>query len=380
MCLYDTISLVSPYISEDLASNIEKSVAMVKKQGIALDSGEILYEITDGQLEGSFDSRLQVVIHRSEFVRPHSDGQAPVKKESKPYVQLSGSVHKAMLGHNIFGGPNCFQLAACWMVNLIERLLVGRQEILPNGLCWTVRRVDVANVYRMPNYESIESWFRAMKMSEFPRRQPQTYAGSGIYFPGSTTTLKFYHKGKEFFKRDRRRLRNWLDDGQLTEIQLLANEILRVETEVKARKLKYDFGYMPFVWEVTDQYLQKLHEREVVKVLNLAKEMPVKVRNTEAVKNRLFSNHKSNLAGALFSTWVRLSTFGEQKVKKEMAKKTFYRHKKLLREAGCDWNGSDLQIVENESYIIKGFEPLPGDSHWLNFVAPEVKEKLSQIA
>jgi len=368
----DTIGLRSPYIAEELAKAIENEC--VRRQGLDLKTGEILYQITTGSLEGSYDSRISIKVMREEWKAVHK--AQPIKVECKPYLYVEGSVHKALLGHNVQGGPKSFIPSCRWMVSLVEDLIGGQP--LPDADMWEVRRVDTAEVFLLPSFDLVQEWFRGTNTADYPRRSVTRYGLSGIYAQGSTSVLKFYHKGPEFQKHDRRRLVKFMDSEKIFNLQEIANRTIRVELEIKTRKLEYDFGHSPLVREVTEDYLNGLLDKEVQRFLKEgAVEMKL-VRNAVDVEKRLFSTYKPQLAGTLLGTWFKLSTLGEDYVKKSMTKPTFYRQRKQLVDAGISWKGTDV-VLKKESSELDDFVPIRTDPHCIVLEFPEVQKQLSKF-
>jgi II/X family phage/plasmid replication protein len=247
---------------------------------------------------------------------------------------------------------------------------------LPPLSCWKVHRVDWAECYQLPSFESCSEYFRGLNASDYPRRSVNRYGNSGLYAPGCTTATKFYHKGVEFAKHDRTRLRNLLKPTELNDLQHFANTVIRVEVEIKAEKLRYDFGDLPIAAQITQDYLLKVFDSEVYRILREGqKEMEI-VRNARLVEARLYQVYKPALAGVLLGTWFRFSTLGEDAVKKALSKPTFYRQRKQLVEAGCDWHQTDVRLVE-ASLIPQGFTLRRGTQWHLSEQDPKVLEQLA---
>ena len=62
------------------------------------------------------------------------------ERDCEPFLILSGSVHKAKLGHNIFGGYESVEEAVSWLVDSIEKHL---DEKLPPYQEWEIERIDL---------------------------------------------------------------------------------------------------------------------------------------------------------------------------------------------------------------------------------------------
>lgn len=361
----DTITLKSPYVSLDIANKIESEC--IKRQGIDIKTGELLYEITTASLVGSYDNKISVKIENTEYVKGS-------QVQSEPYVILEASVHKAMLGHNVFGGPEDFHKSCEYLIKLVERLI---QVELPDYKSWLVSRVDVSEVYELPCFEAVQEWFKGINSADFPRRSVTRYGLSGIYAQGSTTTLKFYHKGVEFSKHDKSRLKKIFDSDKLSSLQSYANKIIRCECEIKARKLKYDFGQLPTVGAVTNDYINNVHDVEVRRFLKEGVKMMLLVSNAHEVKARLYEMYSSALAGTLLGTWYQLTTLGEHSVKQSIPKNTYYRHIRQLKNAAISWHCTDV-ILKEHSLIPQGFAPVRADSRRVSKEAPEIIERYKE--
>jgi len=366
--MLDTIGLRSPVLSEKDAKIIEREC--VSRQGIELKTGELVYSITTGSLQGSFDSRISIKVEREQW---KADGGDMRKVPCPPQLYVEASVHKAMIGHNVFGGPSDFSNACHWLINLVSELI---EVELPFTNFWEVRRVDVAEVYQLDSFEAVQEYMRGLAAAEYPRRQVAKYGFETVYAPGRSTTLKFYHKGPEYRKHDFKRVKGQLGDDLAGSLQLKANCILRVEVEIKVPKLEYDFGHVPKVIEMTDDYLNSVHDVDVRRMIREGADSMKQVREALTVKGRLVDVYGDRLGTSLLGTWYQLATLGEKSCKDGMSRPSFYRHRKLLTEAGCSWKSTDV-VLKNFSLVPSDFSPIRSDARRLVEELPEVTEKLS---
>lgn len=403
--MYDTIRLRSDFLTEEVAQRIESQ--SVVRQGIDIKSGQLLYQITTSHLDGSYDNRISVRVKREMFVtsdgvyvskhktnqgmdrnqaitrdwrRPKKKSRPPVKIECDPYVIIEGSVHKAMAGHNVWGGPNRIHESCLFLVTLVEQLL---DVELPNFLEFYAERVDVAECYELQNFDAVEEWFRAMKLADYGRREMDTHGKHGLSFVGKSTYVKFYHKGVEFKKHgDLKKLSKlWGTDpgSPVISIYERANRILRAEVEVKKDKFKYDFGYEPTVAELTDSYFNKIYDKEMSRILKESESSYETVRDNRAVQTRLFAVYSKRLANTLYGMWLQLATLGEDAVRSMTSKPTFYRNRKYLIDAGCSWLRNDLD-AEKFGLIPEGFSPIRSDERRIREVLQEVAEKMGALS
>jgi II/X family phage/plasmid replication protein len=369
---YDTIKLKSPPLPRETIAKVQHQCFL--RTGLEMATGDIRYEIFSGELLGSWDSRISVV-PKFEDYEINKNGR-PELRPCEPYLLVEASVHKVFLGHNVYGGPTNFQNACCELIYLLEELL-GIE--LPTARCWTVHRVDVALVYRLSR-NACKEFFDGIQLINFPRRRKGAakYA-MAVYFAGKTTTVKFYHKGSEFAAHERSRLRNFFAniflhlfpnddlenrkrvDRKLDALQRLADSRLRAETEIHSDKLQYDFGKNPRVDEVTDEYLQSIHDREVEKLLREGKQGMDTVRETRAVMRRLQQVYGHSSGNRLYGFWSSLCTLGDDVTREQFPKTVFYRNRKQLEDAGVSWRGTDIKVLANDGVIPRDFSPIRSD-------------------
>nr|WP_172200830.1 phage/plasmid replication protein, II/X family [Saccharibacillus qingshengii] len=387
----DTVRLRSPYISEELAELVEAECT--KRLGIDMRTGNVLWEITTGDLKGSYDNRIAVVVKRKEWkadrnAKRQGGKAATVMMDCPPYIEVEASVHKLLLGHNIYGGTEDFVLCCRYLLQTIEQ---GLGITLPGGYYgdyerhWQVKRIDFSYVFHMEaGMEAIEQFFYLMRNAYYGRRNAETYGLNGLRFNASTTVLKFYHKGPEFRKHDMSRLvrAGVFSQSHAFELLQLATDLLRVEVEIKPRKMRYDFdkthhGTDPWIKDITPEYLRSVYETEVSRVMKEGKKAGDVVRDALDVEDRLRAMYPSGRAGVLFNAYVRMAQFGIQKYKSAVPKRTFYRHMKELKEAGVSVQLTGEVNLEEVSGIAepvlpKDFQPLRDDPRRLGDADPEI--------
>lgn len=373
----DTVKLKSPAMDKSIVKKIEQQC--IKRSGVHLSTGEILYEITTGNLLGSWDSKISVKPMYEDFIIGKTG--RPELVPCEPYIILECSATKAMNGHNVYGAPVNFQATCTDLIELLEELLSVE---LPPANLWMVRRVDWAEMYRL-SYTAIQEFFQGIFTVQFPRRQGQKYGDHAVYFPGTTTTVKLYHKGPEFAKHDAKRLKYFLTayrtqqypqatmaadnckwiTRKLEAMQRLANNRLRVEVEIHADKLDFDFGRKPFVADITDEYLEQLHEREITRLLREGKSDIKTVRRQIDVARRLNTHYGEVKGGHLLGFWMRLAGLGEDEVKRSTNRATFYRQRKQLVDAGVSWHNADVRQFD-QGALPPDFTPIRTDPRRCN--------------
>ena len=366
--MLDTVKLESPELGEELARQIE--ARCVRRSAVEIGTGELIYELTTGSLEGSYDHRVSLRVMRSRSVQQKRksveaetgrtvSSSLQVYELCEPYLLLEGSVHKAMLGHNVYGGPEGFEVACEWLCDDVGKRL-GVE--LPKASEWLVRRADWAECYELPDYAANDEYIWGLNAAEYPRRSVTRYGRESIFAAGRTTAVKAYHKGPEFSKHDHKRLRGIMQDADLADLQKYANKVLRWEVSVKAKKLDDDHdGRKPRVSEISAEYLRKLHYREVGRLVREGEADVKTVRKQKDVRDRLLEEYDQRKAGLLLGTWHQLVTLGEKETRRSIPASTFRRHKQLLRDAGVSWIGADVLVVPRVSSLPADFSPTARD-------------------
>lgn len=398
----DTVKLRSPVIDETLAQFLENQ--SVLRQGIELSSGEILYELTAGNLDGSYDSRISFKVMREDHVLDRNG--RPELVPCEPYIVTEASLHKVFYGQNIYGNPTGFQSLCARFIDVLGVLFNDDAGLLPSAKGWEVRRVDWAEVYQLTP-AAIAEFLRSLHQAKFPRRRSMNFrtaktGSNGAYYPGSTTTLKFYHKGPEFKEHDWNRVKQALTryifektkhlyqyaDGtkksnasaqydknyrwvekKLKALQRLANNRLRAEVEIHSDKLAADFtpefaekSHFPLVSEITDDYLKKVHDTEVFKLLKEGKTEMETVRTADKVLARLNAMYGKRSANPLNSFWTTLAGRGEEITRSQYSKAQFYANRKKLIDAGISWHQSNVFILEQDTALPRDFVPMRTNS------------------
>ena len=363
-------------MSDEDVRRIERK--LVHRSAVDNSSGELLYEITSGSLEGSWDHRVSLRVLRTRLIPDPTD-----KRKNKmipvfcpPYLWLEGSVHKALMGHNVHGGPSDVVAPCSWFVeDLGDRLGVR----LPPAAEWLAMRVDWAEVFRMPR-EAISAYVRSLNSCEFPRRSVHRYGDESLLSPGFTSTVKLYHKGSEFFRHDYRRLNGVFDREELKELVKISGETLRVEVAIKKRKISSRYGRDCAVGRLELGWVKEVFDHEVKRLVREAAVDMKIVRDTHNVKARLESVYTGRQAAALFATWVQLAALGERSVKEDMSRRrsSFYDHRAKLLKAGVAWTGSDVVLGSADGRVPADFVPVRSDPRCANSEDPRVSEALEE--
>lgn len=373
--VYDTVGILSPDLTNHTVEKIRKSC--VEKRAVNLGNGELMYNFTTGCLEGTWDNRILVKLQDRYWIKGENEPEFTGKQDTKLYIE--GSVHKAMSGHNVYGGPEDFRLAIKWFVSLVSKLL---DVELPDSDEWYVIRVDVAECYDLGAAVAVKYYINALGQCKYPRRKVYTYADETVMVVGRTTAVKLYHKGPDFWKHDRKRLKqvSRYTEERIAELQQIAGRILRAEVEVKSRKLKDDFGEIPKVFQITDDYLNSVAQADLQKLLKEGESEMSTVRTLQEVQARIQMAYPSTKARNLFRTWLSLTSIGEQATQADMAKRTFLLHKRQLLDIGVSWVNQRFLSDEDMTVIPTGFAPIRTSEYRITKKSEYVEYLLQSVA
>lgn len=366
--MLDTIVLQSKTVPETLARAVEGWLE--RRTCVDLRTGEVKWEFTSGGLEGTWDHRVSVRVERRKWVKPQ-DASIPELQPCKPYLKVECSVHKALLGHNVEGGPDDVEAPMRWLLDRLAQLMDLQ---LPAADTWAVKRLDWAEVYDLGSYEAVEEYIGYLRNAEFARRKKYSYGFEGVMVAGSTTSVKLYHKGPEFQQHDRKRIKK---HGDVLGLQVRANMLLRCEVEIHTIALESNYGCPPGPADIEREWVTHIHDREMARLVREGTGPVDRVRTFAAVKRRLFEVYSAKQARTLLGTWMQLSAIGEDAAKASLTRPTFYRHRKQLVDAGCSWHGSDVHLDDSIRLVPENFAPLRSDPRRVTHEAPEVSAALA---
>lgn len=336
--MLDTIRVISPSIIEETYIKL-KSISFEKLQ-IDNENNSIVYQFTNAELKGSFDSRIMVQIKTQKLDRYFSLDQGKyltINKPCDPYLEIEFSIHKYFIGHNVFGGFNDLPEKFNVFIMMIEKQF---NIVLPSFLEWTIKRLDYAEAFRL---EDIENFFRYMKNCKYPRRKMFDY-DTTIMFPGQTTTVRLYSKEHEFKAHDLKKL-NKNKNIDIISILKESKNLLRVEVQLKRKKLLAMNGDKEMkIKDYNLSCIQEVYETEICKIFKLKEDRKL-YNDTKSVLNVLYREFSQKQAMALFSTYTQISIIGQDAVKENMSKTTFYRHMKIFKDLCISVINTDLKIM-----------------------------------
>jgi len=344
--MLDTIRIISPELTADIDGNVK---ALCNKQRVLFDTetGEKEWEFFTGEISKTWDSRIGLKLITEKLFIQNGMDSAMVHQIS-PRLQVECSIHKCMMGHNVWGGPEDFKASIAWLVGEISYLL---GVPLPDYLAWSVPRIDWTETFKVPN---LREWFANLKHMRYPRtgERKVTIRETTIDCSTSTVYVKLYQKEPEFRHNDYFKVCRVMGKEVANQLQTRASEMLRCEVEFRARKLKQLFGVVGrdvYVAEIRDNVLREAWGVEMGKILQFDGSVPRLYCDTPSVLKRLMqSAHSTRMQKSLMSTWQMFSAVGEEQVKQFCPKNTFSTHKRLLKELGISWSSTDAMLIDKE--------------------------------
>lgn len=406
--MYDTCVICSPYLNANQIERVNNFMSRI--QNVSLSTAEVNYEYYFGEVSvGSFDYRIRLNMKDTEFI---NDGYITRKKKiDERYLYVECSLHKLLMGHNLFGGPQRLQQAILYLVRNLEHEM---DVCLPDVRIWTLERIDVSSVYNLGSYECAKELLEQVKTLKFPYRTEENMQlfSTSVAWNGSVNYHKHYLKYPEFEKHDykvmkkkilrdvdmlwqnmdkSRHLKSIIYENKLKEIDFIKEKIkgfYRIETGIRKVKLKELFPFKKGYGIIRDgirvMYLcdDILFNYGYDVIKNLFKDcVSDKMKNDKRSVMNLLENNHANMKNQLFGTWNMLLDFGYDYTKNQMSNRTFYRHVKMLRELGIGWNDVDVKI-DNKRCSLDVFDFYNNmiNNLELNGECFEVQKKLDNVA
>lgn len=337
--MIDTIKIYSE-IDKNTHDKI-KSLSIVKNS-IDNSKNQLIYEIVNDHLEGSYDSRLSVRVGCGSKYGFVNLGY---------YIEIEGSYHKISRGYNSHNGYYDLNFVAR---SLIEIVQLSYSIILPEFELWYLQRCDIAICYNLNNQENVKSYINSLSRCQYPRRNVKFYYDESLYLSGTTTTLKIYNKMLEFKKHDIKKF--IASDFSLTDYLSCIKGFVRFECEIKKKTLTkiYNKKHIKLI-DTNYKDLRKIWSEEFMKLLKFIDTDLKIVRGREEVKERLNKLYKPCVSTRLYNFYCAIQLNGLIDTKENIAKATYYRSIKQLKEAKVDFSQS-YKVEEIELFYFNPFE------------------------
>ena len=225
---------------------------------------------------------------------------------------------------NVFGEANPVDAFLDMVLFLSNTLEVS----LPcNPTCWRLTRMDVTGNFDLGSLSNVRQALNYLRHVEGGRYQVKTEAET-IYWAKSSRL----RAGKAYAKGPHMRHLAEKEQVDLTPDQLfLVDRLLRLELRLgnqfwreRAAQRWYRWSSEQLYEQFSAYFGQFIGKVEVVEVDKLLDEL-MEVAPTEG------------LAKAAYRTWLLIQSHGMEKARELTAKRTWYRHKRLLQQCGVSW-------------------------------------------
>jgi hypothetical protein len=261
-------------------------------------------------------------------------------------IEISGSPARLGQSNNVFGSGDileCFSRMVSWAS---ECMLL---DLPLEPLLWRCTRVDVTQNYDLGDAASVRQALNYLRHAEGGRYQVKTSSES-VYWSSSSRLRagKAYHKGPHM------RYQVAKEQAMLLPWQLNAcDRLLRLELKLggqfwreRTDKKWYSWTEMDFDRVHAEYFEQFVGNVEIMEADNILE------RLKEIAPTR-------GQALAAYRTWVLIRELGIESTRSMIPRPTWYRHKKLLKDAGLSW--ADFQarnVVPFRRKIIVLGEPV----------------------
>lgn len=333
--MIDTLKIYAEI--DDITYNKIKDSSIVKS-AVNRETGEELYNIINGHLEGSYSSSLSVRVSCSSKYRLCSTGFI---------IEIEGSYHKIKLGYNSHHGFYNLQQIVQNLINIVNSYY---GIVLPKIDLWYLNRCDIAVCFDLKNQINVCQYINNLSCCNYSRRKVKFYSNEALYVSGTTTTIKIYNKLLEFKKHDMKKFVN--TDFDLVNYMSTISGFIRFECEIKKKMLEKLFNVKHIkIIDVNYDFLKKVWSEEFMKLLKFLNNDLDIVFDRVDVFDRLKKYYSNTRAINLYNFYLMCKSDGVDVVKKKLSKSTFYRQIGYLKQVNIDvsqkFNISDSDNIVN---------------------------------
>lgn len=331
--------------------------------------GQVVYAITSGQLLGSWDYRVRLVLRDYDYISVERDEpvsrigrhvitrsvKRTVRVDVEPYLLIEFSLSKFLYGHNLLNSSLVGDYLGLYEFRRWLCIILGID--LPSLRSWRVTRLDVARNYRCLCSDHALHTIRVFSGLNYPRRKRPAVYDTSVRWGSSYCAVKVYHKGSEFKKHDAKRLVQFLDDDRLDFLRSYADEIVRFEVEFRKRKLN-SLG-IDTLGDLLDSGIDWSDEMDaqIVKITGGARKSSVYSIDdaVRIIKNGIYPGCGLTFDSAL-AVWITISTRGTTAANKIYGRKKVWRARKFFDRIGlaCISNLHELEMEEYSAIDLIG--------------------------
>jgi len=234
-------------------------------------------------------------------------------------LEIVGSPARAMSRHNVFGSSDVRECGAA-MIQLVAN---GIDVPLPAaGAPWRISRIDYAENYHLGDAAAVRTALNWLRYAEGGRYRGRS-AGTTLYWGQKSSHLS----GKAYAKGDHQRHALKRGDCELDEAELAACDgLLRLE-------LAYRRNYLREldVWALTPEFLERGHSDYFAPLIGSCE---VRSMDASLLKRLETVAPTAGQALAAFRTAGLVAQIGVETAAASMPVATWYRHRRLLLDAG----------------------------------------------
>lgn len=358
--MLDTVVMTTESLTTEQYAIIMPQLQL--RTGTSLVTGEVGYERYVQTLAvPTTGAQLRSTVDTAKWVKMPGE-KAPHKVAMKS-LRIEGSVHKAMHGHNVYGGEPDPQEGLRFMLALVAEMLSCD---LPSLDHWKVSRIDFAASFDLASLENVRGWIRAKSLVVYPRRAVDFFGDLGLQAVGTTTTLRAYAKGPQFHKEGGyQALLKAQDPSRAFEVARIADRTLRCEVEVKAPKLE---KLIDNASDLTEGTLRSIYEEEWRKLLRPIDSDSRLAHTAIEVANRLSASYPDNWI-SLYLVWCTLAVRGEGWYRQHIDRSTWSKQRRKLEAASVSWESTNVLTIDAPEDV-QGFFPSLEEPRRLREVLP----------
>lgn len=360
-------------------------------------TGETEHCFTKGQLSGSYDYRISMMVKDKRWVTQQRveivgriqqksrisgrktvhnftrEKNIPVLTPCPPFLYIEFSLPKWAVGVNFLNSTmdedwERLLHFRCWLEKMFK-------TPLPPIQTWRLSRVDLGINLQTIDSDHVDELILNLKRYDYPRREKGTgHHYSSLFFSGSETYFKIYNKFHEFFQHDRKRLRKLLPDVEYAEmIHQLTDGIIRLETGIRKRKLiSMGVETLPDLLLLDSENILK---GELMKLTAGVKSHRFNTnREVMAIlKNAPDDIFKNTSRTTVMAVWKDIILEGKKKAKSFYGRNKYYRVVAVLKTLNISFNSNVIKR-RNVKKIKNDF-----DLFAFNFSDQKKKDRYNEI-
>lgn len=245
-------------------------------------------------------------------------------------LEIQGSPARVGFRNNAFGSLDIHYCAEKMITFALSNQGFSR-EILPSLSEWGCTRIDITRNLCMASREEPVQALEALKYLP-SGRQKVSFEPDGLYIGKRSThqTGKVYLKGQ-----DAKRLQKSKKAFYTEEELLLSEYLLRFELMLRSRKIKDLSKLFKRHWaEFTPEFLLNCHDDFFSKYLSDAEIVDMNTLLEKLIEVAKSSGRTEGAAKAAYGFYLLVKQHGFEGARRTTSQATFYRHKKLLEDAG----------------------------------------------